>query len=151
MKRTHVKRDIARTLIAISAALYLPGLIPIYNAPFNGCGGTPGFVSSFVSGFTTLQWGCSDWPEFLRGFIFVSAAAVGPSWLKLPVIALLILLLIAGLGGVDLMSTGLGIADSLADQVFHLLAGLPILLGGVFAFLLYIGIVKKAQNIGAAA
>lgn len=125
--------DIARAAIGVAAGFYFISLIPIYGAPFVGCD---------ASGFMTLEFGCSDWPEFARGFVLVACFAIAPRRFRLPLVAVAILLIVAALGGVEYVKTGLFEYHSPVDAVFRFLAGLPVLLGGLGAYALYMSLGK---------
>ena len=89
---------IARDAIAIVVAIILFGLVPIYSSPFVGCGET---------GIFTLDPGCSWWPEFLRGFIFLAALLILAQHKRvLAGIGLGVILVVVLVGGVHFLFTG---------------------------------------------
>ena len=129
--------DQARAAIGAAAGLYLLSLIPLYGALFGGCD---------AAGFATLQLGCSDWPEFLRGFVFVACCAVAPRQFYLALIATVIVFAVAALGGAAYVGAGQFGYSSPRDAVFVFLAGLPVFLGGLVAYVFHLLPSRKASS-----
>lgn len=66
--------DWLRLITGIGLGLLCRAMFPIYNRPFGACG---------ISGFSSLEAGCSAWPDFLMGLSMVLVVGiVGPVRLK---------------------------------------------------------------------
>ena len=126
-----LSRDIAAFIISIA----LFGLIPIYGSPFGGC---------VEFGFHTFAIGCSAWPEFTRGFIFIVTLAAISAHKKLFIaIGLTVVILVVMIGGVENIATGEAIAyfkTYYLDVAQHVQT--PLLLGAFAALILYIAIIQ---------
>ena len=130
---------IVRDVIAIVVAIILFGLIPIYNQPFVGCSDTRLF---------TAQLGCSLWPEFLRGFIFLASLVILATHKRiLAGIGLGVILVVVLLGGVQLLFTGEAFGY-LRDYYMEIRAHIssPLLIGALSSavfFLLCFGLFRR--------
>ncbi len=131
--------NIFRAILGLSAGILGAALIPVYSAPFSGCEAT---------GFLADEAGCSSWPEFMRGFVFVICCTLAPVEYRLPLIALLVLFLLAFLGGVESIMTGEYFRFSTTEP-FSLFAYWA-LIGGFLAYVVYrlihFGSVKYAAS-----
>ena len=130
-----LSRDIAA--LVVSVALF--GVVPIYGAPFGGC---------VESGFRTFAIGCSAWPEFIRGFIFIAAIVIIAAHKRvLTAFGLVAVLLVVMAGGAELVRTGEGTAYfqanylAIAEHVSN-----PLLVGGFVALLLHLAISKLIRS-----
>ena len=124
-------RDIAALVVSVASI----GLIPIYGAPFGGC---------MESGFNNLELGCSAWPEFSRGVVFIGLLVTIAAHKKVMVtLGLTATLLAVMAGGVGLLATGEEAAyfqDNYLAISQHL--SNPLLIGAIAALLLHITILK---------
>ncbi len=130
-----ISLSVARTTLSIAAGVVFASQIPVYDHPFGGCE---------VSGFLTLQVGCSDLPEFLRGFLFVACFALAPRQYRLPLLATTVLLVVAVFGGLPNIMTGQAEYSAIIDGVFVMMVGLPIFIGGLMAYALYVLFLKMS-------
>ena len=102
-------------------------VVPAFGAPFVGCDN---------AGWLILASACGHWPETLRGFLFVLPIAVlAPARWLLPVLANMLLLVIALAGGASAVQSG-GHLFSSGDISHSFELGHPILIGGLLAFCL---------------
>ena len=119
-----------RDIASIIVALILIGLIPIYGEPFSGCS---------LSGYSTWVLGCSAWPKFLTGFIFLGSLVVLAFHKKaLATVGLVIVFAVVLAGGIGLLGTGeelIYFKANYADIVHH--ASSPLLHGALTAFCLF--------------
>ncbi len=124
---------ILRVFAAIILALLWVGLFPIYSDPFAGC-------DSY--GYLTLQEGCSNWPQFFRGFGFVLIAAViAPSRIHLHYVAIVVIGIATLFGGFEGLRLGghfdVHSLNDLAGQAFRTY---HLFVGGLLALLLFLGV-----------
>lgn len=121
-----------RVVAGITLAFFWIAVIPVYGEPFDGCK---------VSGYLTLQLGCSVWPQFISGFGFVLIAAViAPSKARLHYVAVVVIVVITLLGGFEGLKTGvLYDVSCLDDRVAIAAAAYPLAVGGLMVFLLIQG------------
>ncbi|MEW8624161.1 MAG: hypothetical protein AB2551_00240 [Candidatus Thiodiazotropha sp.] len=126
---------IIKDITALVVGVGLFSLIPIYGVPFGGC------IESGIRSFAT---GCSPWPEFLRGFMFIAAIVIIAVHKKpLTFIGLATVLLVVLAGGVALIGTGEEMSYFQANYLAileHL--SNPLLLGSFAALLMYAAITK---------
>ena len=124
-----------RDISALAIGIVLFVLVPIYGEPFVGC---------MESGFSTFVSGCSAWPEFLRGFMFMAAIAIIAAHKKsLSAFCLAAVLVVVMAGGSTLIGTG---EEAKYFQANYLAItkhiSNPLLLGAITALLIYIAIIK---------
>lgn len=131
-----IMKTALRIVVALVMSIAWVGLIPIYGEPSGGC---------YTSGYATLEYGCSSWPEFIRGFGFVLiwlAIAPASMWLYF-----LVLTLLAVLSVMEQIRIGsLWYAQSAGEMVAVLTQGFPIITGGLVAFATYSGIRQVVQK-----
>ena len=122
---------IFRVIAAITFSIIWLGVIPIYGGPFASCE---------ISGYLTLQAGCSDWPIFLRGFGFVLIAAViAPSKTGLHYVAFIIIGAVTLIGGFEGWRSGLYYEIKDFDDMLYMALGKsPLAVGGLVALLLFL-------------
>ena len=122
-----------RVLVALSLAVWWVSLLPIHSEPFSGCE---------VRGFLTLQSGCSDWPQFLRGFgLVLIAGVIAPGKFKPQYLALITVLLVAPFAGFEGLRLGLHLdVDGISDLVGGFLDASPLVIGACFALVLDTGV-----------
>lgn len=126
---TRVALDLARLLAGLAVAVAFLAGRDIYGAPFGGCE---------VSGFLTLQPGCSSWRESFEGFVVVLVIGIiGGRRIRAGLIGLVIVLVLAILGGLQAISHGdhLHVLESPGEVIFGWAwLSSPLLLGGVAAY-----------------
>lgn len=122
--------NVARAVTSSALGVFLFLAAPIYGSPFGGC-------ASF--GWFELNPGCGRWPEALRGFLFVlPMSLLAPVRWMLPVVANVLLLFIAVLGGFYAIRTGEHHSLSekaVLDIVSDFRGGHSVLVGGLLAAL----------------
>lgn len=133
--------SIIKDIAALILSIILFSSVPIYDQPFGGC------VKIDYFSFST---GCSIWPEFLRGFIFITAIIVFASHKNILIIfGLLSILLVVMSGGAEQIGKGEEMLYFLKNYLAildHLKK--PLLIGSFSAFLIYIGlkVVNRLQS-----
>ena len=135
---------VCRVIAAITLVILWLGAIPLYGTPFVGCS---------EIGYFAVTAGCSNWPEFIRGFgVVLICAVVGPAQVYLHYFSLLFLAVVTVLGGFTNINSGEHLEiGGLPDLLDSALFGLPLFVGGVIAFVLYLGVRKYLRmNAGAA-
>ena len=127
-----------RDVAALVIGFILIGLIPIYGEPFSGCSS---------SGYSTWELGCSAWPKFLTGFVFIGALVVLAVHKKaLATVGLVIVFAVTLTGGIGLVGTGEELVyfkANYADIVYH--ASSPLLHGALTAFCLFF-VISRIHN-----
>jgi hypothetical protein len=123
--------EMAHTLFCIVAALFILFQTPAYNEPYSGC---------YARGFSTLVLGCSSWPNFVCGVVFVLFFAIaGPKRTKPHLWGVTVLLIVAAFGGPDAIREG-SLIETFDGSGTGLVGwrgpGLALALGGVTAWLL---------------
>lgn len=125
----------------VISVIWLP-IIPIYGAPFGGCE---------ANGFLTLKIGCSEWPEFIRGFVFIIILSlICKKYISVAIIGLCVIGLISVLGGFELIWQGeIYRFQSVERLYFSVTEGFPLLFGGFIALLLgqYINKIRNNSEI----
>lgn len=128
-----------KDITAMIVSLLVLGLIPIHSAPFGGCN---------TSGYSTLLLGCSDWPEFSRGFLLITSLALlsqHKSFLSL--FGLCIALVISMCGGIVLIKTGLAPSyflrhfQEISQHFNH-----PLFIGALSAYSIYLFLLVTSSN-----
>lgn len=114
--------DIARACAGVALGCFGFAVIPVFGMPFDGCEHGRWLV---------LSPACGHWPELLRGFLFVlPIALLVPARWMFPVVAILILLCFALVGGAAGFQTGEHIYPA-GPRLQYFMAGYPLLLGGL--------------------
>lgn len=133
---------IARNIGAFIAGFLAIGLIPVYSSPFGGCGNNI---------YLSIDPHCSVWPEFVRSFLFVVIICfVSASAKLMPIIAMLVVFFVSIHGGFEDINASVGSLSNFADIINNLYIALPDLLGGIFAYLMYLGVsyqIKVRRNV----
>lgn len=123
--------EIAHMLMCIVAALFTLFQAPMYSEPGSGC---------YARGLSTLVMGCSSWPSFFYGLVFVMFVVIaGPKRMKPHLWGLTALLVVAAFGGPDAISQG-SLIETFDGSHTVLIGwrgpGLALALGGATAWLL---------------
>ena len=119
-----------RIVVALVTSIVWTGLIPVFGMPFGGCD---------AYGCTTFELGCSAWPEFIRGFGFVLIwLVIAPSRKWLYVLALILLAVLSVFH--EIKMNGFTLLQSADGILLAVSQGLPILLGGLTAFGMYVAV-----------
>lgn len=91
--------SVLRLFLGIVTGLIFMAVLPIYNEPFGGCQSR---------GFTTLELGCSLWPDALLGFGTVLLVAfVGPNRMRPHFWGLAMITVVAIFGGPSAIKSGM--------------------------------------------
>lgn len=123
-------RRLAGAILGVALGVLGFGLVPVFGAPFIGCG-----ESAF--GRWGLAAGCSLWPEVLRGGLLVAPIAwLAPRAWRLPVVAVAVLVMLSFVGGIGALAHGPGVPlDSPAALLDAFMQGFPNALGGLIVLL----------------
>lgn len=91
-------QDLIHMTICAAVALFILMEAPTYSEPASGC---------YERGLSTLVMGCSSWPNFVYGILFVSLFGVmGPKRTRAHIWGMTLLLVVAAFGGPDAIRQG---------------------------------------------
>lgn len=125
-------RRLAGAILGVALGVLGFGLVPVFGAPFIGCGESAFAGWSFVAG-------CGIWPEVLRGGLLVAPIAwLAPRAWRLPVVAVAVLVMLSFVGGFGAPAHGHGVPlDSPGALLDAFMQGFPNALGGLVVLLVW--------------
>ena len=129
--------DIARACAGVVLGCFGFVIVPVFDMPFGGCEHGRWLV---------LSPACGHWPEVLRGILFVlPIALLAPARWMLPVVAIIVLLGFAFVGGANGFRTGEHLYPAM-PRLDYFKLGYPRVVGGLLGALPWVLVRAKVAR-----